>query len=265
MFMLLEGSKIPEKDKRLIMAKVNFGDKTNIYQNTKNSMMKLFAGIIAEEIASYHDPKVYETLYYRGGFQGGRAAGFRPATNNTRLHNPSIRGQSNFRGYGRPPGPRVPLGTARGGGRHPGPQQNNTNPPLNGKPRSCFQCGSGNHFIAACPELNGWPTFYAGMCQSQSEEPNWNGPDGNINDYLYGAYTYGQEDQGKGDQEGYQGPQAGGQDQEGFYQVDTSGQNPFEIESMIGQAAAISLRDTDQSGEAKTYFNTYTCLETSKF
>ena len=31
---------------------------------------------------------------------------------------------------------------------------------------------------------------------------------------------------------------------------------------MIGQAAAISLRDTDQSGEAKTYFNTYTCLVT---
>ena len=63
-------------------------------------------------------------------------------------------------------------------------------------------------------------------------------------------------DQGQGDQEGYQGPQAGGQDQEGFYQVDTSGQNPFETESMIGQAAAISLRDTDQSGEAKTYFQT---------
>ena len=60
----------------------------------------------------------------------------------------------------------------------------------------------------------------------------------------------------------YQGPQAGEQDQEGCYQVDTSGQNPFEIESMIGQAAAISLRDTDQSGEAKTYFNTYTCLVT---
>ena len=50
------------------------------------------------------------------------------------------------------------------------------------------------------------------MCQSQSEEPNWNGPDGNINDYLYGAYTYGQEDQGQGDQEGYQEPEAGGQD-----------------------------------------------------
>ena len=31
---------------------------------------------------------------------------------------------------------------------------------------------------------------------------------------------------------------------------------------MIGQAAAISLRDTDQSREAKTYFNTYTCLVT---
>ena len=38
MFMLLEGSKIPEKDKRLIMVEVDFVDKTNIYRNTKNSM-----------------------------------------------------------------------------------------------------------------------------------------------------------------------------------------------------------------------------------
>ena len=51
------------------MAEVNFVDKDNIYRNTKNSMIKLFAGIIAEETAPYHDPKVYEALYNRGGFQ----------------------------------------------------------------------------------------------------------------------------------------------------------------------------------------------------
>ena len=82
------------------MAEVNFVDKDNIYRNTKNSMIKLFAGIIAEETAPYHDPKVFETLYNRGGFQGGRTAGFRPAANNKRLLNPYIRAQSNFRSYG---------------------------------------------------------------------------------------------------------------------------------------------------------------------
>ena len=259
MFMLLEGSKIPEKDKRLIMVEVNFLDKTNIFQNTKNSMMKLFAGIITEETSSHqNDTKVFEALYNRGAMSGGRG-NFRPAFNQRFPH---PRGSPFFRGYGRSSGPPrfPPLGTASGGGRHPGPSQNATNPPLNGKPRACHQCGSFTHFIAACPELNGWPTFYAGMSQAHNEngEPNWIGPDGNVNDYLYGAYTFGQEDP---DQSGNQGdPQGAGQ--EGYYQVDTSGQHPYDTESMIGQAAAISLRETDQTQESKTYFNTYTCLVT---
>ena len=256
MFMLLEGSKIPEKDKRLIMVEVNFEDKANIFQNTKNSMMKLFGGLIKEE-ASY-DPKVYEALYNKGAYpgpRGGGGGGFRPSFNTQRMQNPFHRGQSNFRGYGRPPGPpRAPLGTASGGGRHPGPSRNATNPPLNGRPRNCFQCGSTTHFIAACPELNGWPTFYAGMCQGQESEPNFIGPDGQFNDYMYGAYNYGQEE----------GNHGGHHEPEGYYQVDTGNPNQHETESIIGAAAALTLRDLDPVEEPKTYFNTYTCLLTTK-
>ena len=258
MWLLLEGSGIAESEKRLVMVEVDLGDTANIFKNTKNSMKKLFSGLLSGES---EQPRVITDTFYAGGFRGGAAnRGFRgrggPYPNRGR-------GQGFRGGYGnnpRPQGrggysaPRYPApGTASGGGQSPFPQQNNKNPPLNGQPRFCHSCGSESHFMAACPEKLGWPAFYAGMCQGQHMGGDQN----------YDQYGHGQEEQWE-DQGGQWQDQGGyyeehqGQDHYPLYnQVDTSERQE---ESLIGAAAALHL--SDDRRDNKTYYTQYTNFAT---
>ena len=49
MWLLLEGSNISESEKRLVLIEVNFTNRTTIFQDTKNSMKKLFTGLMEEK------------------------------------------------------------------------------------------------------------------------------------------------------------------------------------------------------------------------
>ena len=259
MWLLLEGSGIAEHEKRLVMVEVDLKDSANIFKNTKNSMKKLFSGLLSGESES---PKVISDAFYAGGARGGFGAnrgfrgrgsfggfgGFGPnrgrgrgGFGNQRFQSRGAFGQQRF----------PPPGTASGGGQasQPGQQKN---PPLNGQPRFCHQCGSENHFMAACPEKHGWPAFYAGMCQVQQL---WEESDGDH--YGYDGW---QGDQGDHHHQQDYGAAPPGQDypSQTFHQVQTSDQKE---ENLIAEAASLHLGDNP---DQKSYYTQYTIFLTRK-
>ena len=248
MWLLLEGSNLQESEKRLVMIEVDLKKPDQIFRDTKNSMKKLFSGILQGE---GEPTKVLSDTFFTGGQRGRGGAGytFRGGGAGRGRGGPP-RGRGTFRGGIRPsPGyqaPRFPApGTASGGG---GPQ-GQKNPPLNGKPRFCHSCGSDSHFMAACPDNHGWPAFYAGMCagqfyegdgQEQAQEGEWL-----------------QEGEQEGQWEGGPYQEEGGQEQNPVYAVNLRERKE---EGMIGAAAALHLAEKKE--EPKTYYNQFTCLVT---
>ena len=255
MWLILEGSGISESEKRLVMIEVNLNDSGNIFKQTKNSMKKLFSGLLGGES---EQPRVVSDAFYAGGARGrtfnrgygggrgnfGSFRGFGPNRGQGQGFRGGFGGQ---RGRGGFQTQRFPTpGTASGGGQAPYPNQTK-NPPLNGQPRFCHQCGSDSHFQAACPEKHGWPAFYAGMCQVQQiwEEAEWDQYGYGADDGHYQPDQQGQHDQG-----------ASGQN---YQQVDTSGDKGEE--NLIAEAASLHLGG-DQGN--KTYYTQYTNFITKR-
>ena len=246
MWLLLEGSGIAESEKRLVMVEVDLGDTANIFKNTKNSMKKLFSGLLSGDT---EQPRMIADTFYAGGNRGGGSnRGFRGRGGFTPNRG---RGQGFRGGYGFNPTPpgrggyptqRLPApGTASGGGQSPYPHQGSTkNPPLNGQPRFCHSCGSDSHFMAACPQKLGWPAFYAGMCQGQQ----LNQEEG------YDQFGYGQDQYGYGQDQQWEDQGDQGQGQGGYFQEHQGQGDPQQFvqtenqeQSLIGAAAALHLSE----------------------
>ena len=124
MWLLLEGSNISESEKRLVLIEVNFTNRTTIFQDTKNSMKKLFTGLMEEKGT---ETRVISESFYTNQRGGGNSGGvYRGAGG----YNRGRGGYQTFRGRGaggfnpRPYAPRQSYQpqrfptpqTARGGG-----------------------------------------------------------------------------------------------------------------------------------------------------
>ena len=257
MWLLLEGSGISESEKRLVMVEVNLTDTANIFKNTKNSMKKLFTGLMGGD--TEQSKIVHDTFYAggRGGNFGNRGFGNRGGFGQNRGRSRGTRGSFGNRGFqsrGGYPGQRFPTpGTASGGGQSQIPQQSSTkNPPLNGQPRFCHSCGSDSHFMAACPERLGWPAFYAGLCQAQQMY------DEGYDHHGYDGWDDGQGEYHQGQQFSDQTPQTDQETHQQVYQVSTNTPE----ESLIANAAALHL--SGDNTENKTYYTQYTNFVTKR-
>ena len=254
MWLLLEGSNLAESEKRMIMIEVDLKKPENIFRDTKNSMKKLFSGIMKEG----EEPKVISDTFYAGNQRGG-GGGFRGGGAGALSRGrgpPPLRGRGHGGGRAGYQAPRYAApGTASGGGG--GAQKN---PPLNGKPRFCHACGSDSHFMAACPQKLGWPAFYAGMCQAQQwmEGGGEEHEEGHPQDPQQ-EESWGQEQHPGGYEEEHKVYALNFQEKENRRVYEVNFQEKEE-EGLIGAAAALHLGNKEE--ESKTYYNQFTCLMT---
>ena len=149
-FLLFENSNLDIKDQRLAMVEVDFTNKQEMFNKSKNNLMKLFGGIKSLVDDQNENIRIVDgtnTFFNKGStFRGG-----------TSYKGTTFRGPGGFRGNSRFSAPQNRIsGSASGGGSSPKILATKLNPQKFGKTMECHQCGARSHLMSAYPELNGW-------------------------------------------------------------------------------------------------------------